>query len=153
MFVLCCFIVVAFNIFSLYLIFVFFINMCLGMFLLGFVLCGTLCFLDLGDYFLSHVRDIFSYYLFKYFLRPFFSLSLFLRPLWCKCSIWCCPRGLLTFIVSFYSLFCSMSAVITILFSSSVICFSASFILLLIPSSVFFISVIVFFNSHWSLFF
>ena len=34
---------VAFNIFSLYLIFVSLINMCLGMFLLWFILYGTLC--------------------------------------------------------------------------------------------------------------
>ena len=38
------------------------------------------CFLDLGDRFLSQVRDVFSYYLFKYFLRPFHSL-LILTPL------------------------------------------------------------------------
>ena len=37
----------------------------------------------------------------------------------------------------------------TILSSSSLICSSASFSLLLIPSSTFFISVIIFFNSVW----
>ena len=38
---------------------------------------GTLfCFLDLGDCFLSHVREVFSNYLFKYFLRSFLSLLL-----------------------------------------------------------------------------
>ena len=35
---------------------------------------GSLCFLDLGDYFLSHVRDVFSSYLFKDFLRSFLLL-------------------------------------------------------------------------------
>ena len=45
--------------------------MCLSVFLLGLILYGTLCFLSLGDYFLSHVRDIFDYTLFKHFLRPF----------------------------------------------------------------------------------
>ena len=39
--------------------------MCLGVFLL--CLPGTLCFLELVDYFFSHVRKVFSYYLFKYF--------------------------------------------------------------------------------------
>ena len=34
----------------------------------------SLCFLDLGDCFLSHVREVFNCYLFKYFLRPFFFL-------------------------------------------------------------------------------
>ena len=48
--------------------------MCLGVFLLGFILSETLCFLDLVDYFLSRVRGVFSYYLFKYFFRSF-SLS------------------------------------------------------------------------------
>ena len=42
-YVICWFSLAAFNIFSLYLIFDSLINMCLGMFLLGFILCGTLC--------------------------------------------------------------------------------------------------------------
>ena len=66
---------VAFNILSLSLIFVSLITMCLGVFLLGFILYGTLCFLDLVDYFLSHVREGFSYYLFKYVLRSFSVFS------------------------------------------------------------------------------
>ena len=41
--VICCFSVVAFNILSLFLIFVSLITMCLGVFLLGFILPGTLC--------------------------------------------------------------------------------------------------------------
>ena len=36
----------------------------------------SLCFLDLLDYFLSHIREFFNYYLFKYFLRSFLSLLL-----------------------------------------------------------------------------
>ena len=43
LYVICCFSLVTFNIFSLYLIFDSLINMCLGVFLLGFILCGTLC--------------------------------------------------------------------------------------------------------------
>ena len=66
--VICCFSLAAFNICSLCLIFVNLINMCLGVFRLGFILFGTLCFLDLGDYFLPHFRDVFNYYLLKYFL-------------------------------------------------------------------------------------
>ena len=61
----------AFNICSLCLIFVNLINMCLGVFYLGFILFGTLGFLDLGDYFLPHFREIFNYYLLKYFLMVF----------------------------------------------------------------------------------
>ena len=44
---------------SLCLIFVSLINMFLGVFLLGFILYGTLGFLDLGGYFLSHFREFF----------------------------------------------------------------------------------------------
>ena len=72
-FYICHFSLVAVNILSLSLIFVSFITICLDVFLLGFILPGTLCFLDLVDCFLSHVREIPSYYLFKYFLRS--SLS------------------------------------------------------------------------------
>ena len=45
----------------------------------------SLHFLDLVDCFLSYVREIFSYYLFKYFLGPFISFFLLLGPLSCKC--------------------------------------------------------------------
>ena len=41
--VICCFSLAAFNMFSLYLIFDGLINMCLGVFVLGFILYGTLC--------------------------------------------------------------------------------------------------------------
>ena len=38
------------------------------MFLLGFILYGdSLHFLDFSEYFLSHVREAFDYYIFKYF--------------------------------------------------------------------------------------
>ena len=60
---------VAFNILSLSLIFVSLITICLSVFLLGFILPGTLCFLDFVDYFLSHIQEVFSNYLFKYFPR------------------------------------------------------------------------------------
>jgi len=66
--VICCFSLAAFNIYSLCLIFVNLINMCLGVFCLGFILFGTLGFSDLGDYFLAHFREVFNYYLLKYFL-------------------------------------------------------------------------------------
>ena len=79
-YVIGCFPLVAFNIFSLSLIFVSLITMCLSVFLLGFILPETLCFLDLVDYFLSHVREFFSYHLFKYFIRNFLFFLL-LGPL------------------------------------------------------------------------
>ena len=80
LYVIFCFSLAAFNIFSLDLIFVSLINMCLGVLLLGFNLSETLCFLDLGGYFLSHVREVFHYALFKYFLRPFLFLFFFWNP-------------------------------------------------------------------------
>ena len=80
LYVICCFSLAAFNIFSLYLIFDSLINMCLGVFLLGFILCGTLCFLDLIDYLLTHIREVFNYNLFKYFLSPFSFLFFFWDP-------------------------------------------------------------------------
>ena len=43
LYVIYCFFFAAFNIFSLNLTFVSLINMCLGVFLLGFILYGTLC--------------------------------------------------------------------------------------------------------------
>ena len=75
LYVICCFSLIALNIFSLHLIFVNLINMYLETFLPEFILLGTLHFLDLGDSFHSHVREVFSYYLQKYFLRSFLSSS------------------------------------------------------------------------------
>ena len=80
LYIICHFSLVSFNILSLSLIFVSLITMCLGAFFLGFILPGTLCFLNLVDYFLSHVWDVFSYYLFKYFLRSFLYLFSFWDP-------------------------------------------------------------------------
>ena len=61
--------------FSLSFIFVWLIHV--KMFLLGLsCMEGTLHFLDLSKRFLSHVREVFGYNLFKYFLRPSFSLRL-----------------------------------------------------------------------------
>ena len=51
--------------------------MCLGVFHLGFILFGTLGFLDLCDYFLPHFREVFSYYLFEYFLMAFLFVFFF----------------------------------------------------------------------------
>ena len=85
LYVICCFSLAAFNICSLCLIFVF--DMCLGVFCLGFILFGTMGFLDLGDNFLPHFREVFNYYLLKYFLMVFlfvfFFGTLMIRMLGC----------------------------------------------------------------------
>ena len=70
---ICWFSLVAFNFLSLPLIFVSLIALCLSVSLPGFILPGTLCFLDLVDYLLSHVREVFGCYFLKYFLRSFLS--------------------------------------------------------------------------------
>ena len=75
--VICCFSLAAFNICSSCLIFVNLINICLGVFRLGFILFGTLGFLDLGDYFLPYYREVFNYYLLKYFLMVFLFVFFF----------------------------------------------------------------------------
>ena len=62
------------------LVFVSLISMCLGVFLLGFILYGTLCLLYLIEYFLFHVGEIFNYTLFKSFLMPFLFLFFFWDP-------------------------------------------------------------------------
>ena len=77
LYVTCCFSLAALNILSLCLVFVTLISVCLGVFLLVFILYGTLCFLNLIDYFLSHAGEIFNSNLFKNFLVLSFSC----RPL------------------------------------------------------------------------
>ena len=72
--VTCCFCV------PLCLVFVSLISMCLGVFLLIFILYGILCFLELIDYFLFHVGGINNYNLFKNFLIPFLYLFFFWDP-------------------------------------------------------------------------
>ena len=77
LYVTCCFSLAAFNILSFYLVFVSLLSMCLGVFLLGFILYGTLCLLDLIDYFFFQVGKIFNYNLFKSFLISFLFLFFF----------------------------------------------------------------------------
>ena len=71
--VICHFSLVAFNILSVF-------NFCRFDFCVSccappwvYPAWDSLCFLDLVDYFLSHVWKVFRYYLFKYFLRSFLS--------------------------------------------------------------------------------
>ena len=100
----------------------------------------SLRFLDLGGYFLSHVREVFDYNLFKYFLGSFLSsrsgtpiMRMLLRLMLSQRSL-----RLSSFLFVLFSLFCSMAVNSTILSSRSLIRSSASVILLLIPSSVLF---------------
>jgi len=76
----CCFSLDALNILSSWLISLSLICMCLGVFLLGFILYRTLYFLDLFDYFLFHAGEIFNYNLFKNFLISFLFFFFFPDP-------------------------------------------------------------------------
>ena len=73
--VTCCFSLAAFSILPLRLIVVSLISMCLGVFLLIFILYGILCFLELIDYFLFHVGTFSTVISSKIFSYPFFFSS------------------------------------------------------------------------------
>ena len=99
-------------------------------------------FLDLGDYFISHIREVFNYNLFKYFLRPFLFLFFFWDPYnWNVVCLMLSQRSLRLSLILFilFSLFCFVIVISTILSSRSLIRSSASVILLLIPSREFLI--------------
>ena len=118
------------------------------MFLLGFNHIELFVLLGL-DYFFFYVEEIFNYNLFKNFSYPFFFWSSgtpIIRMLVCLILS---QRSLRLSSVLFilFILFCSSEVISTILSYSSLIHSSASDVLLLIPSRVFFISVIVLFVS------
>ena len=80
--VTCCFSLAAFNILSSCWVFVSLNSMCLGVFLLGFILYGTLCvsWIWWTFLFLSYVGEVLNYNLSKIFLLTL-SFSLLLGPL------------------------------------------------------------------------
>ena len=129
-----------YNVLSLSLIFVGLVTKCLGVLLLGFILPGTL--LPGLDYFLSHVRKV----------SAIISSNIFSGPssppsetpmMWVLVHLMLSQRSL-RLSSSFFFLFsisCSAAVVYTVLSSRSFICSPASFILLLIPSSVLFMFV------------
>ena len=100
-----------------------------------------LCFLDFSEWLLSHVWEVFSYYLFKYFLWPFLSLLSSGTPI---IPILVClilsqsSLRLSLFLVNLFFFFCSASGISTSLSSTLLICSSASCVLLLVPSINFF---------------
>ena len=172
-------------VFSLCLYFFQMVNMCLSMFSPQvYPVQDSLCFL-------AHVREVFSYYLFKYFPQhhPLFSfcdaynvnVSTFMlsqKSLKLYSFLFFFSFSFSFFIISpiqfffsivqhddpvthtsihslfsysflfiLFSFFCFVTVSSTIQSSSSFICYSASFILIEISSSIFFILVIVLFNS------
>ena len=137
------------------LIFVSVFTMCLGVFLLGFILPGSLCafwpwliisFPMLGKFLAIISSNIFS--------GPFSLSSLSGAPImWMLAHLMLTQRSLrlASFHFILFSIFCSVAVIATILSSRSFIHSSPSVILLLIPSSVLFISVCLFFSPSRSL--
>ena len=112
----------------------------------------SLCFWDLCDFFLSHVRELFSYYICKYFLRPFLSLS----PIWELYTVNVvaflpCLNGPLIYPLFFFLYSIPWKWFIPLCLPAHLSVF-LPLILLFIPSSIFFISVIFFFNCVWLFF-
>jgi len=146
----------AFNILSLSLILVSLITRCIGGYSHQYTSLGlssldkppwvypawdSLPFLDLVDHSLSHVREVFSYYLLTYFLESFLSLS---SPYGTPLVHLMLSQKFLTlffFFLHFFLIFCFTAVISTILSSRSLIHSSASVVLLLNSSSVVFISV------------
>ena len=144
LYVTCCFSLAASNILYLCLVFVSLISMCLGMFLLGFILYGTLCLLDLIISF-SMLGKFLTIISSKFFSSPlFFSSSgmpIIQLLVHLVLSQRCWRLSSVLFIL--FTLFCSSEVMSTILSTSSLIHSSASDILLLIPSRLFNISICV----------
>ena len=141
LYVVCCFPLVVFNIFSLYLTFVSLTNMYLCVFLLGFILYGTLCtswtlvtisFPMLGKFSIMISSNIFqslSFFLFSRTPVIWMLACLMLSHISLK---------LFSFLFILFALFCSAAQISTIVSSGSLIHSSASVILLLTPYSIFF---------------
>ena len=135
-FVIGCFFLVAFNVFSL--IFISLITMCLGMFLLRFILPGTcaswswvtVSFTMLGMFSLQIFSLVLSLCLFLVGIPIMHMLVHFILSQ--KSLI----LSSLLFIL--FPLSCSKAVISTILSSSSLLCSSSSLTLLLIPCSVIF---------------
>ena len=144
-----CFPLAAFNVFSLCLSFDSLINMCLGVFLLGFILYRSVCAswtcLTISFPILRKFSTIISSHIFSV---PFFFSSSSGTPIirmlvHLMLSQWSLRLSSILFIL--FSLFSSAIVISTILSSSSLIRSSASVILLFIPSGEFLISFIVLF--------
>ena len=139
--VICCFSLAAFNICSLCLIFVNLINMCLGVFPLGFILFGTLwvswtwviiSFPILGKFSTIISSSIFSW---SFFLSSSSGTPM-IRMLYRLILSWRSLRLSSFLLIRFY-FFLSDSFIYTILSSTSLILSSSSIILLFVPSRVF----------------
>ena len=108
----------------------------------------SLGFLDLGDYFLPHFREVFNYYLLKYFLMVFLLVFFFWDSYDSNVGhLTLSQRSLRlsSFLLIHFSFFPSDLFISIILSSTSLILSSASVILLIVASRVFLISFIALF--------
>ena len=144
----CCFSLAAFNTCPLCLSFINLINMCLGAVSPWvYPVCDSLGFLDLGGYFFPHFREVFNYYLLKYFLMPFLFVFFFWDSYDLNVGAFnFVPEVSEVVLISFNSFFLSASFISNILSSTSLILSSSFVILLLVPSRVLLISVIALFG-------
>ena len=121
LYVICCFSLAAFNIFSLCLNFVSLINTCLSMFLLGFILYGTLHFLDL-TIFCPMLQKFSTIIPSNIFSDPFFFSSSSGTPIIQMLVRFMLSQGSLRLsyiLFILFSLSCYVSVISTILSSSS----------------------------------
>ena len=89
----------------------------------------SLGFLDLGDYFLPHFREVFNYYLLKYFLMVFLFVFFFWDSYDSNVGAFnTVPEISEVVLISFNSFFLSASFISTILSSTLLILSSASVI-------------------------
>ena len=136
---ICCFSFAAFNICSLCLIFVNLINVSWDVSPWVYPVWDSLGFLDLGGYFLSHFREVFNYYL-KFFLMTFLFVFFFWDSYNSNVGAFnIVPEVSEVVLISFNSfLFFPLCSFISTILSSTSLILSASVILLLVPSRVFF---------------
>ena len=149
LYVICCFSFAAFNICPLCLIFVSLINMCFSIFLPGFILFWTLWASWTWVAISFHTLGKFSAIISSNILScPFLLSSSGTTMIRMLGHLNVVPGVSEAVLISFYSFLfiCSASFISTTLSSSSLIHSSASVTLLLVPSSVFLISVITFFQ-------
>jgi len=112
----------------------------------------ALGFLDVGGCFLPHIREVFDYYLLKYFLTHFLFVFFFWDTYDSNVGAFnfvpeVAEVVLISFNSFFFSFFLCASFISTILSSTSPILSSASVILLLVPSRVLLISITALFTT------
>ena len=138
LYVTSCFSLAAFNILSLCLISASLISTCFDRFSLGFILYRTHC-APWIEYFLSHAGEVFNCNCLKNFLSDFLFLFFPCDPYNSNVVAFilskCLRLSSILFIL--FPLFCCLTAISTILSSSSLIYSSASVNLLLLPSIIF----------------